>query len=293
MTIDFIFKKISDKEGSSEPFYARLWIGISELRDSALYAKLKHSDIETYRNKFDNAYKPVLDAIGAIRTADKDIQHSIHTHKNKILTCEIVQIQEHAIEISESIDKLLRDSTATFLINGVIAIKDIQKVAEIFDIEVGCLFTKEHNFKKGVSELEKQGHKLLAQFLQEVRLHWSERFILRRDSTEHDGWILPSVEYMVQFPNKVEMIEPQVDGIPVSHYSKYMLNRVMSFVENILIYAFKITYEPPVLITEIPLNQRDPVCPKRFRKDLKIPGKIVPKYLEWNIKYSEDDFELQ
>ena len=133
----------------------------------------------------------------------------------------------------------------------------------------------------------------MAQFLQDVRLHWSEKLILRRDSIEHEGWVLPSVKYKILTSKKVEVAEPQVDGVPLSHYFKYMLNRVMSFIENIVIYAFKSTYKAPVLITEIPLSQRDPVCPKRFRKDLKIPGKIEPKYLEWDIKYSEDDFEFQ
>lgn len=293
MTIDFIFRKVSDEEGSSEPFYARLWIGILALRDDALRTKFKSSDTEIYRKEFDNVYMPVLDAMGAMRTANKNIQYAIHAHKDKVLTGEIVQIQEHAIGISESIDKLLRDSTATFLINGVIAIKGIQKVAEIFNIDIGCLFTKEYNFKKGVSELEKQWHKLLAQFLQEVRSHWSERLILRRDSIEHEGWVLPPVEYRVETSNKIEVIEPHVDGIPLFHYSIYMLNQVMNFVENILMYSFKTIYEPPILITEIPLNQRDPVCPKRFHKDLRIPGKIEPKYLEWNIKYSEEEFGSQ
>jgi hypothetical protein len=76
MTIDFIIGKISDEEGLSEPFHARLWIGILEFRDDALHAKLKSANIETYRNKFDNAYKPVLDAIWAMRTANKDIQQT-------------------------------------------------------------------------------------------------------------------------------------------------------------------------------------------------------------------------
>ena len=254
---------------------------------------MKSANIETYRKKFDSAYKPVLDAIWAMRTVNKDIQQAIHNHKNKVFTGEIVQIQEHAIAISETIDKLLQDLTAAFLINGVIAIKGIQKVVESFDIDIGCLFTKEHNFKKGISKLKNQGHNSLAEFLQDVRLHWSEKLILRRDSIEHEGWVLPSVKYKILTCEKVEVAEPQVDGMPLSLYLKHMLNRVMSFIENMVIYAFKTTYKAPVLITEIPLSQRDLMCPKRFRKDLKIPGKIESKYLEWDIKYSEDDFELQ
>jgi hypothetical protein len=127
MAIDFIIKKISGEEGSSEPSYARLWIGILEFRDGALSNKFKSSQIEIYRNEFDTAYQPVLDAIEAMRSGNREIQHSILTHRNKILSGEIVQFQEHAVEVSESIDKLLRDSTANLLINGVIATKGSKK----------------------------------------------------------------------------------------------------------------------------------------------------------------------
>lgn len=133
----------------------------------------------------------------------------------------------------------------------------------------------------------------MAQFLREVRSKWSEKFILRRNSIEHQGWSLPPVEYKILPGNKVEIIEPEVDGMFLSFYSKYMLNRVMSFIENIVLYAFKSTYEPPIVITEIPINQRRPECPKRFFKELRIPGKIESRFLEWDIRYSEDDFEFQ
>ena len=55
----FRIQKIAD-EGSSEPYIARLWLGIFELRDFALKEKLCSNDIETARIDFDGVYHPIL-----------------------------------------------------------------------------------------------------------------------------------------------------------------------------------------------------------------------------------------
>lgn len=280
----FRIQKIAD-EGTSELFYARLWLGVLELRDEALRAKLKSNEIDEARCDFDVSYKPILDAMGASRTAMKNIQQLILDHQRKVSEGEIILFQTNAFQISESIDNALRDEIATFLVNGLIAMKRTQKVIEQFGINIGCLFTKQANFEKGISELKVQGHSSLAEFLYDVRSAWSENFINGRNSLEHDGWVLPPVKYRVVAAQKVEIIEPQIDGIPVSRYSKEMLNRIISFVENVIVYAFKSTTESPLVIVEIPDTQRDAACPKRFCLDLKRPG-----ILEWDIRYSESDF---
>lgn len=280
----FRIQKIAN-EGTIEPFYARLWVGILELRDAALRAKLGSNEIDDSRNNFDVLYKPILDAMSASRTAMKKIQYLIADHHRKISEGKIIRFQSNAFEISDSIDKPLRDEIATFLVNGVIAIKGTQKITEQFGINISCLFTKQANFEKGVSKLKSEGHTSLAKFLQKVRSDWTESFIIRRDAIEHEGWSLPNVEYRITTDQKAEIIEPQVDGIPVSRYSKKMLNRIISFAENVIVYAFKYAMKPDHVIVKIPVNQRDPDCPRRFRLDIK-----RPELLEWDIQYSENDF---
>ena len=74
------------------------------------------------------------------------------------MTGEIVEFQPSAYAISESIDKALRDETAEFLMNGVVAMKSTQAVAEQFGITIGCLFTKPAKFEDGVTALTAAGH---------------------------------------------------------------------------------------------------------------------------------------
>src|SRR5437016_6278650 len=106
----FRIQKISD-EGPSDPFYARLWIGVLDLRNMAIRCRFKSNDVEKHRARFDESYDPVLKALGASRTATKNIQHVVDDHVRKLATGEIVEFQTSAYEISESIDKSLRDET--------------------------------------------------------------------------------------------------------------------------------------------------------------------------------------
>lgn len=280
----FRIQKIAD-EGPSDPFHARLWIGVLELRDTALRCQHKSNDVDGHRVRFDESYDPVLKALGAARTAAKNIQHLVDDHSRKLATGEIVEFQTSAFAISESIDKPLGEETAEFLVNGAIAMRCSQQVVEQFGINIGCLFTKQVNFDKGAKDLATGGHASLAQFLRDVRSAWSETFIGRRNALEHESWNLPPVNYTIDAPEKVAMSEPDIDGMPVRRYSAKTLDRINTFVENVVVYAFKQALAPPVALVEIPREQRDPVCPTRFRLDLKGPG-----IEEWSILYSESDF---
>jgi hypothetical protein len=280
----FRIQKIAD-EGPSDPFYARLWIGILDLKNMALRCQSRSNDVEEARVKFDDSYDSVLKALGAARTAMKNTQHVVDDHVRKLATSEIVEFQSSAYEISESIDKPLRDETTAFLVHGVIAMKCSQRLVEQFGINIGCLFTKQANFEKGADQLTASGHSSLAQFLRDVRSTWSESFIDRRNALEHEAWNLPPIEYKISAPKKVELIEPEIGGVALRRYSTETLNRISSFVENVVVYAFKQAFGLPIALVEIPKERRNPVCPTRFRLDLKRPG-----VEEWNIHYSEGDF---
>ena len=72
----FRIQKIAD-EDPSDPFYARLWIGILDLREKALRCQCKPEDFEQARVKLDDSYDPVFKALGASRTAMNNIQHVV------------------------------------------------------------------------------------------------------------------------------------------------------------------------------------------------------------------------
>lgn len=277
-------QKVAD-EGTSSVFYARLWAGVCELRDAALMANVTPDNLDAARREFDEYYDPVLRSLTSARKAVRGICASIEEHQRKLATVEIVRFQPNAYEISECIDDPLRDHIAQILSHGVRALKGTQKVTSFFGVEIGCLFTKEPSFLKGVDELRSRGAGDLADFLVETRERWSEAFIRKRDQLEHEGWLLPVVGYRLRPDRTVEMREPEVDGLPVSRYGRQMFNCLASFFENVTVHAFRTALKPCMGIREIPKDQQPSSFPRRFDTWHPIMG--TP---EWSLHYSEDNF---
>lgn len=283
----FRFQKVADEE-TSEPFIARLWLGILELRKHALNANYGPTEVEVARSKFDSTYDSIMHAMGTCRTSVAGIQKLVADHQSKVSEGTIIRFQPNAYTISESIDIPLREHFSTFLSSGVRTVKGVQQITRQFGVDISCLFVKPANFQKGLEWLKAHSHVSLAQFLAEVRATWSEDLIKLRDRLEHEGWVLPPLGYRVIEGAKVEMIEPQIGGFRVSQYSTAMFNRIAAFVENVVVYTFQYAISKsdfPIVITEIPKAERDNSCPFRFRLGLR-----HPQVSEWEIKYSETDF---
>jgi len=215
----------------------------------------------------------------------RKIEDLIKEHKRKVHKGEIITFQSNAFNVLESIDDDLREEVSKFLSSGVRALKATQKAVAQFDINIGGLFQKQTRFEACINGLENEGHESLSNFLKETRTKWLDSFIERRNLLEHENWVLPMVNYAIWAKQRVEVVEPLIDGVKVTKYVADMANLILSFVENIVVYALKITI-PQYSIVEIPEEKRDPVIPKRFRLDIKRPG-----IQEWEIKYEENSFE--
>jgi hypothetical protein len=280
----FQVKKVS-MQGTSEPWIARLWIGILELRDQALNSLWRGSDLEKHRSEFDLKYDPVLTALKVSLKASQTIEAFIADHSSKVASGAIVKFGINAVSFSENIDLSLHDATAKLLVNGVIALKGAQEITEMFGVNIGGLFQKQPQFERAMGELDTVGHSALAAYLRETRRVWSERFIQQRSELEHQGWTLPPVKYIQSGSTSVEIREPTICDLPVSEFAKLNTRRLFSFVENIVICAFKTSFSGPMTIVEIPPDKRDPNIPRRFRVYVK--GHDKP---EWFPKYNDGDF---
>jgi len=278
-------QKVSD-EGSTEPYVARFWMGILELRNFALSSKFEVNYDEKVWGEYDEIYDTVLKATGACRNSEKKILHMLSIHKQKVQNGKIIKFQHSAVDIMESIDEDMNEQISAYLIYGVRALKGTQKVLAYFDINIGSFFQKQAAFDAGMKDLTSQNHSALSKFLIETRTKWSESFINRRNSIEHEGWSLDKIKYPIIAPQRVIAIEPKIDGIDISIYVKKMTDLILSFVENIIIYSLQSVLPPSVMIVEIPEDKRDPIMPIRFKLDLRRPG-----IREWVIKYEENDFK--
>ena len=125
------------------------------------------------------------------------------------------------------------------------------------------LFTKEENFNKEIEAVRSAQKLLLADFLTKVRNTWPESFIHRRDSIEHEEWLLPKVRFLSVLSNSIGAVEPTIDGIVGSSYAKQMTNRLISTIENIIVYTTQTVIKTPMIV-KIPNNEKGPRHVKNF-----------------------------
>ena len=101
---------------------------------------------------------------------------------------------------------------------------------------------------------------------------------------EHKSWELARVGY-APIGVKVGMIEPTVGGVPVTRYADLTTRQVLAFVEEVTAYALAFSLPRPIVLSEEPLADRDPINAQRFR--LNLPGQSL---VEWQISYADEGF---
>lgn len=269
--------KVAD-EGSSSPFMARMYIGILGLRDQVIPAGLE-------REGFDKAYEPVLSALESGRESAKELTNALETHRQRLANGTIAQRRGDTVQITENIDRTLRREVETFLSAGVRAIKDgQQRLFKRLGVDIGFLFREEGSFLRGMEAL-RASDPLLADYLLATRRGWSEQFVLARNDL-HSHWTLPRIEYPRAVDGTITMREPIIAGLPISTFVTTMLDHVLCFVEETTMYALKGRLPQLITLREIPLGDRRPEIPERFRISL-LAGGNPP----WQLTYHLHRFE--
>ena len=272
----FVFQKIMN-EGSRSPFIARLYLGILRLRDVVFpdYAK---------RDIFDKPYEPVMEALLNTRSASQEIAQLVADHFSKLAKGEVGQLRGHTIYIEKPIDKELRKEVETFLNSAVRALKQgMQEVTKALGKDIGFLFNKQSPFEDGIRILEKDDRHL-ATYLTETR-KWSKRLINSRNAIEHEGWILPNIKY-TEVSGIICADEPKISGQKVSDFVKFIMDRIICFVEEVTAHCLAARMPAGITVTEIPLCQRESDMPLRFQVTLNNGGMLI-----WNIAYHKSSFE--
>ena len=255
--MNFVVQKFAD-EGTQSPFMARVFLGILHLRDGVSPDPQKRSD-------FDKAYEFVLMTLLNTRTTARDITTLFTQHAQKIVRGEVARVQGQTLYIDENIDKELRRQTEDFLNTAVRVLKQgMQEVAKSLNVNIGFLFRKSETFDKGVAAL-RSSDAPLAEYLHCVR-KWSEPLVQCRNAMEHTASVLPRVVYS-HSANGARAEEPQIEGQPVSEFVAFMTDRLTCFVEEFTAHCLQLRLPQGLSLTELPLTQRDPEVPERFRLD--------------------------
>jgi len=274
----FLFERIAD-EGTSSPFYARLFAGILRLRDQAIPSPKQRED-------FDKAYQTVTASLESIRAAAKTIATVYSSHSQKVARGEIARvIFGNSIQLDESIDKELRKQVETVISGSARVFKDrMQDVLRSLNVDLGFLYRQQSSFNNGIAKLRQSDPKLSA-YLEETRMKWSERLTVCRIALEHQGWVLPKVQYVAE-SGSLRTIEPLIDDQPVTGFVAHMVDRVCCFVEDLCASTFQAQMLDGISLTEVPLNERKPELKERFQ--LALVGGGMPV---WTISYHDTTFD--
>jgi len=264
-------------EGSSSPFFARVILGVTHLRD-VIYPDA------TKRDDFDKPYDQVFTSLMTARTAAQEVSATWTAHNHKVLSGQIARLQGGSIHVDESIDRDLRKQVESFLYAASRTMKtSMHQFAVSLNRNIGFLFMQDGALNNGIAALQTTDP-VLADYLEQTRT-WSEALIKRRNSMDHTGWSLPRVTYAVK-SGAVVMDEPTIDGMPATQFVAFMLDRVCCFVEEFTAHCLQTQMPRGITFTEIPMAERDPSVPERFRLTLHAGG-LQP----WTLAYHKARFE--
>jgi hypothetical protein len=251
-------------------------MGVLQLRDR-VFADAKE------RDTFDKPYENMLTSLTDARATAKEIDRLLKDHKSKVSTGEAARLSGKIIHV-DGVDKELRKHTADFATSAGRSLKQgMQSVTKALELDIGFLFKDRGQFEKGLATLSATRPEL-ADYLGKARV-WAERLNLLRNKVEHDGWTLPRAGYRAT-GGKIEMVEPEVEGEPISAFVQHTLDRLCCFVEEVTVYGLQAKMDPAISVAEIPLSERDPAAPERFQPALALGGTHL-----WKLAYHTGSFE--
>ena len=149
------------------------------------------------------------------------------------------------------------------------------------------MFQNNKNYLAHLNQLGDQGQPELEKYLGSIRNVWLEELSSLRIEIEHSGWVLDRMNFMTSEGGVVIQI-PNINGVPLDLFVVQTVNRVLLFIEDMMVYAMKKFSKWPLGVAEIPQAERDPSLPSRFRI---FPIGLV-SFPMWTIYYFETtDFQ--
>jgi hypothetical protein len=267
--------KVAD-EGTSSPFYGRIYLGTLVYRDW-LYTN------KDDQKKFDHAFYPVFKSLEAVRKSAKLMCALITEFESKFYSGEII-VEGRVPHLTESIDEDLNQHFSTFLNRGHIAFDQLQKLLNVLDLKISFFYGEDKKFATEIQKLKDIGEVSLTEYLEKTRQAWSKDFKDLRRAAEHFGWVLPQAIYdLNNKPPKFQ--EPMVNGVPLKTYVRKMFNRLCVFIEDLIAYGLaKKLIEKNVCLEEELIFNKDIYRTYRFKKNLNFP-QFNPR--PWEIYFVE------
>lgn len=245
-------------EGTGEPFIARVFLGLIDTAANILSQQDKKA--------FDECFTGTLNPALELRKSLVSIRELISGHKDALQKGTIVRKAQADPLLSERIDNPLRSHVVHFLEMADAIIKNLPLVMKFFAINIEYMTDREQRFAKGCERNEAR-HPELVTYLRKLRpslLDIDERFRKMRV----EGWNLSNVKYTFS-DGVVSMVEPLIDGEPVSEYLQRVFSILALGIEEVIMYGFQKSLTGSIAIVEIPQHQRNRINAQRFRRTLR------------------------
>lgn len=268
-----VVQKFAD-EGSSSPFMARIFYGQVKMADA----------LGAQREPFLKAHQVLMTTLMEIRDTAKEVVTTWKDHARKIDEGFIVERLGSNIRITENIDRPLGRLVNEFLTGATRSFKErMQQTARTLGVEIGFLYQPQAKFEKGVAALENTD-RALAEYLLEAR-KWGNALVTTRNNLDHGDWTLQSAA-VTDVSGRVVVIEPSIEGTPVTKWVTEMTDRILCFVEDVIAHGIQKRLGPDLTLAEIPVANRVPEMPLRFRNTIAGGG-----LLAWKIRYRTSRFD--
>jgi hypothetical protein len=247
-----------EMEGTAEPFIARVFLGLLEMATSVLSQQDKAAFDEHFANTLNSALE--------LRKALVSIRTLLSGHKEALRKGTIVRKAQVDPLLSERIDNPLRSHAVRFLEMADAIINNLPIAMKVFGINIEYMDDREQRFAKGCERNESKHPELVA-YLMKLRpslLDINEQFRKMRV----EGWNLSNVKYALS-DGVVSMVEPLIEGKPISEYVERVFSILALAIEEVIMYGFQRHLTGPIVIVEAPTEKRNPVNAQRFARTLR------------------------
>ena len=267
----FIIKKVSD-HGTSNPIVARLGVQTSELIKFYPISKKKREDVfGIYHQKVQprllQCYELKEKLLSSLTTIDEEFNNKGLQTQSSGRVATVPQVMK------------LQEDCETYLYNVKSALRDI---AGIFDLLFGEKFTEARYDKIHKWDEKKFGEndKLTTLIKQDHDL-WVKRIVSMRNAVEHPGGhsgylYIHNIEIASDTETKRPIFVPPTwnlnnePRVPVLNDLNTYIWNALEFAEDILVLSLeKFDKKFPIVVTQIPEEERDQSCPVRLRMTLK------------------------
>ena len=262
--------------GSSDPFVARMMMGMFEIRDF-IFSQDKE------RRKFDKLYNPIIQNLQEARYVKDKFLETQQDHVDKIKNGDIARFEENFIKVDETVDFDLNIYFKDFFIRGHIALDCLKRLTDhIFDTNIEFFFKADKQFEKGMERFKAKYPGPLFEFFIEMlvdeRQNWFSTFVDMRRKIEHHGFELPKVMYRLE-KKKIIPEFPQMNGAETPDTFEVIWENLFSFCEDavIMMFSSKLPGRTGVSIMHIPENMRDKVKPIKYKISMTPPKELLER----------------